>query len=72
MPIYEYRCNDCAAQHEFLQKITDTPLAICPSCQSNNFHKMISASGFQLKGNGWYVTDFKNSGAKPPNTGGES
>ena len=47
MPIYEYRCSACGMQKEFLQKIADAPVAICPSCGSNSFSKMLSAAGFQ-------------------------
>lgn len=65
MPIYEYRCASCGHQQEFLQKVTDAPLAICTQCGKPSFSKMVTAAGFQLKGSGWYATDFKNSGAKP-------
>ena len=65
MPIYEYRCASCGHQQEFLQKVTDAPLAICTQCGKASFSKMVTAAGFQLKGSGWYATDFKNSGAKP-------
>ncbi len=60
MPIYEYLCNSCGAEKEHLQKINDAPIAVCPVCGSSNYVKRISAAGFQLKGSGWYVTDFKN------------
>ncbi|MBS0300253.1 MAG: zinc ribbon domain-containing protein [Gammaproteobacteria bacterium] len=60
MPIYEYLCNSCGAEKEHLQKISDAPIAACPVCGSSNYVKRISAAGFQLKGSGWYVTDFKN------------
>jgi len=59
MPIYEYRCTDCGLQKEFLQRISDAPIAACPACGSNGFSKMLSAAGFHLKGSGWYATDFK-------------
>ena len=65
MPIYEYRCASCGHQQEFLQKVSDAPLAICTQCGKASFSKMVTAAGFQLKGSGWYATDFKNSGAKP-------
>jgi putative FmdB family regulatory protein len=65
MPIYEYRCADCGFQDEFLQKVSDAPLTACPSCGKPAFRKLLSAAGFQLKGSGWYATDFKGSG-KPP------
>jgi putative FmdB family regulatory protein len=64
MPIYEYRCNDCGYQSEFLQKISEDPIKACPECGSGTFSKLVSAAGFHLKGSGWYVTDFKN-GSKP-------
>lgn len=67
MPIYEYLCNSCGAEKEHLQKISDAPIATCPVCGSSNYTKLISAAGFQLKGSGWYVTDFKNK-TKPAET----
>jgi putative FmdB family regulatory protein len=66
MPIYEYRCAACGHELEALQKLSDAPLTVCPSCQQAELKKLVSAAGFQLKGSGWYVTDFRNSGAKPP------
>ena len=75
MPIYEYRCSSCGFQKEYLQKLSDPLLTQCPECKKNTFSKMLSAAGFQLKGSGWYATDFKNSGssAKPAaKAGGES
>jgi len=66
MPIYEYRCKSCGFQKEYLLRISDAPLIDCPECGKATFNKMVSAAGFQLKGSGWYVTDFKNgSGSKP-------
>jgi putative FmdB family regulatory protein len=68
MPIYEYRCATCGFENEYLQKVSDPLLTDCPSCGKPTFTKLVSAAGFQLKGNGWYATDFKNSGkpaAKP-------
>jgi putative FmdB family regulatory protein len=65
MPIYEYRCGACGYQKEFLQRMSDAPLTACPKCGKRGFKKLVSAAGFQLKGTGWYATDFKNSGAKP-------
>jgi putative FmdB family regulatory protein len=62
MPIYEYRCSACGHELEALQKLSDSPLKDCPSCGQNQLTKLISAAGFQLKGGGWYATDFKNSG----------
>jgi putative FmdB family regulatory protein len=64
MPIYEYRCADCGFQKEYLQKISAPVLSDCPSCGKASFGKMLSAAGFQLKGSGWYATDFKNGGGK--------
>jgi putative FmdB family regulatory protein len=62
MPIYEYRCERCGHQQEFLQKVSDAPLTVCTKCGEASFTKMVTAAGFQLKGSGWYATDFKNSG----------
>lgn len=59
MPIYEYRCEACGHQEEFLQKVSEPPIAKCPSCGKKKFRKLLSAAGFQLKGSGWYATDFK-------------
>lgn len=64
MPIYEYRCSSCGSEHEALQKLSDPPLSVCPACQRSTLTKLVSAAGFQLKGSGWYATDFKN-GSKP-------
>jgi putative FmdB family regulatory protein len=67
MPIYEYRCADCGFQKDHLQKMSDAPLAVCPSCGKENYAKLLSAAGFQLKGSGWYATDFKGgASAKAP------
>ena len=66
MPIYEYRCDACGHEKEVLQRMSDKPLTKCPKCGKRRFHKLVSAAGFQLKGTGWYATDFKNSGAKKP------
>jgi putative FmdB family regulatory protein len=65
MPLYEYRCSGCGHQQEFLQKWSDEPLTVCTACGKPTFQKMLTAAGFQLKGSGWYATDFKNGGAKP-------
>lgn len=69
MPIYEYRCASCGHELEALQKLSDAQLTECPACHQPDLHKLVSAAGFQLKGSGWYVTDFRNSGGKPPATG---
>ena len=65
MPIYEYRCAACGHKLEALQKFTEAPLSDCPVCGKSSLSKLVSLAGFQLKGSGWYATDFKNSGAKP-------
>lgn len=71
MPIYEYRCQSCGHQQEFLQKVSDAPLTTCPQCAKPSLSKLLSAAGFQLKGSGWYATDFKGSGSKPAAKSGE-
>ncbi|WP_144391724.1 FmdB family zinc ribbon protein [Pleionea sediminis] len=68
MPIYEYQCGACDHQFEKLQKMSDSPLVECPECDKPELKKLVSAAGFQLKGSGWYETDFKNSGAKAKKT----
>lgn len=65
MPIYEYRCEACGHQDEHLQKLSEAPLSVCPACNKSTYRKQLSAAGFQLKGSGWYATDFRNSGRKP-------
>jgi putative FmdB family regulatory protein len=65
MPIYEYRCSRCGFQQEYLQRLNDPPHTKCPECGKRTFNKMVTAAGFQLKGTGWYATDFKNGGSKP-------
>jgi putative FmdB family regulatory protein len=65
MPIYEYRCGECGHQDEHLQKLTEKQLSKCPACGKKAYKKMLSAAGFQLKGSGWYATDFKTAGKKP-------
>jgi putative FmdB family regulatory protein len=82
MPIYAYKCTSCGHAKDVLQKMSDAPLAVCPACGATTFQKQVTAAGFQLKGSGWYVTDFRNgqggataaaAEAKPePKTGGES
>jgi len=64
MPIYEYQCNNCNHKIEVLQKISDDPLAQCPSCRQQKLKKLVSAASFRLKGSGWYETDFKTGGKK--------
>lgn len=65
MPIYEYKCGACGFQKEFLQRISDAPPKDCPECGKSALTKMVTAAGFQLKGSGWYATDFKDKGSKP-------
>jgi len=65
MPIYEYRCSACGHELEVLQKFADPPLVTCAKCSHATLTKLVSVAGFQLKGSGWYQTDFKGSGAKP-------
>ena len=67
MPIYAYRCASCGHAKDVLQKLSDPPLTVCPSCGASAFAKQVTAAGFQLKGSGWYATDFKGgNGAKKP------
>lgn len=72
MPIYAYKCSACGHAKDVLQKISDDPLADCPSCGAAAFSKQVTAAGFQLKGSGWYVSDFRgnsdgaNSGVGKP------
>jgi putative FmdB family regulatory protein len=65
MPIYAYKCSSCGHEKDVLQKISDAPLTDCPDCGAPSFFKQLTAAGFQLKGSGWYATDFKNGSAKP-------
>ena len=64
MPIYEYRCDACGHKEEHLQKVSEAPLTVCPACGKPEYRKQLSAAGFQLKGTGWYATDFKGAGKK--------
>ena len=59
MPIYAYKCESCGAAKDVLQKISDPALSDCPACGQPTFRKQVTAAGFQLKGSGWYVTDFR-------------
>lgn len=72
MPIYEYHCASCGLRKEFLQKVTDPVMSVCPQCNEKTFSKMVTAAGFQLKGSGWYATDFRNTGVKSPERAGET
>ena len=62
MPIYAYKCGSCGHAKDVLQKISDAPLTDCPACGAPTFSKQVTAAGFQLKGSGWYVTDFRGNG----------
>lgn len=62
MPIYEYQCSACRHEFDCLQKVNERPLTHCPECHQQTVIRLVSAAGFQLKGTGWYVTDFKNKG----------
>jgi putative FmdB family regulatory protein len=64
MPIYAYKCGSCGHAKDVLRKISYAPLTTCPACGAEAFSKQLTAAGFQLKGSGWYATDFKNSGGK--------
>lgn len=81
MPIYAYRCTACGHEQDVLQKISDPTLTVCPACSQSTYAKQVTAAGFQLKGSGWYVTDFRNgssttsvapAGAAKPATSDES
>ena len=63
MPIYAYQCGTCGHAKDVLQKMSDAPLTDCPACGAQTFTKQLTAAGFQLKGSGWYVTDFKGGNA---------
>lgn len=72
MPIYAYRCTRCGFEKDVMQKISDPLLTTCPECQSETFAKQLTAPGFQLKGSGWYATDFKGGGAGKPSVAAET
>ena len=81
MPIYAYKCASCGFAQDALQKISDPPLTVCPQCGASALVKQVTAAGFQLKGSGWYVTDFRGGGgasqadkgqAKPEQATGEA
>ncbi len=69
MPIYSYRCDTCGFEQDLLRKMSDPPLVVCPSCGESTLRKQVTAAGFQLKGSGWYVTDFRNPATKEPAKG---
>ena len=66
MPIYAYKCESCGFAKDVLQKMSDAPLEVCPACAQSTFKKQLTAAGFQLKGSGWYATDFKGGGTSAP------
>nr|WP_295772958.1 FmdB family zinc ribbon protein [Rhodoferax sp.] len=66
MPIYAYKCESCGFAKDVLQKMSDAPLDVCPACSKASFKKQVTAAGFQLKGSGWYATDFKGGSAATP------
>ncbi|WP_132582136.1 FmdB family zinc ribbon protein [Paralcaligenes ureilyticus] len=65
MPIYAYKCSACGHEQDVLQKMSDPRLTVCPQCGQSTYVKQVTAAGFQLKGSGWYVTDFRGNGSKP-------
>lgn len=71
MPIYEYQCSNCHHTFDLIQKMSDEPASMCPACSKETAVRLVSAAGFQLKGTGWYATDFKtkNQPEKHTNTG---
>ena len=72
MPIYAYKCASCGSAKDVLQKLSDVPLSQCPSCGEPSFKKQLTSAGFQLKGSGWYATDFKGGAPAAPKSDGES
>ncbi len=66
MPIYAYRCESCGHAKDVLQKMSDAQLTVCPDCGADTFRKQVTAAGFQLKGSGWYVTDFRGGNTAAP------
>jgi putative FmdB family regulatory protein len=75
MPIYEYRCKSCEHEFEVWQKMSDPPVKVCPKCHARKVEKLISVTSFQLKGTGWYATDYGGAKSSPPpekSTSGDS
>ena len=72
MPIYAYKCESCGHAKDFLQKMSDPPLTECPACGKPALAKQVTAAGFQLKGSGWYVTDFRGGNTAAAKEGGEA
>lgn len=71
MPIYAYRCQECGHSKDVIQKFSDAPLTQCPACGADAFRKQLTAPAFQLKGSGWYVTDFRDSGKSKSSEAGK-
>jgi putative FmdB family regulatory protein len=72
MPIYAYRCESCGHAQDVLQKMSDPVLTVCPACGEPRYAKQLTAAGFQLKGSGWYVTDFRGGDSAPKKVAGDS
>jgi putative FmdB family regulatory protein len=72
MPIYAYKCGSCGHAKDVLQKMSDDPLTVCPACGAAAFSKQLTAAGFQLKGSGWYATDFRNGPSPAPAAAGDA
>ncbi|TXL64318.1 FmdB family zinc ribbon protein [Zeimonas arvi] len=72
MPIYAYRCDSCGARKDVLQKVSDAALTTCPECGAESFRKELTAPAFQLKGSGWYVTDFRDKGKPKDKPAGDA
>jgi putative FmdB family regulatory protein len=70
MPIYAYRCSSCGHAKDVLQKMSDPVLTTCPACGAETFSKQVTAAGFQLKGSGWYATDFRGGSGATSAAGG--
>jgi len=69
MPIYSYKCASCGHAKDVLQRMSDDLLTVCPACGASSFQKQLTAAGFQLKGSGWYVTDFRGGNQAPASEG---
>ena len=72
MPIYAYKCESCGHSKDVLQKMSDALLTVCPQCDASSFKKQLTSAGFQLKGSGWYVTDFRGGAGAAAGSGVES
>lgn len=72
MPIYAYRCTSCGHAQDVLQKMSDPVLTVCPACNAPAYAKQVTAAGFQLKGSGWYVTDFRGGNSAKPEVKGDA